>query len=206
MDDNDYKNIEFLDNCITWENSITVDVGANCGEYTAYFRKRHGGTGIIYSFELHPDTYNTLYDRFNHVKNIKLFNCAVSDIDGEIEYFKGVDSFTNNIIGHDMNFTSNESLGTIMSMRLDTVLNCESVINLIKIDVEGAELAVLKGMKYIIDRVKYILVECHLDEDWDEIKHILLNEYKLSCINILTGEPININSNRAYQCFCERIV
>lgn len=26
MDDNDYKNIEFLDNCITWENSITVNV------------------------------------------------------------------------------------------------------------------------------------------------------------------------------------
>ena len=158
----------------------------------------------IYSIELHPETYNQLKSKFENDQNIKTFNYAVCDIDSEIEYFKGKDAWTNNIIGHDMSFTKNESLGKIQGITLDSLLKNENKIKLIKIDVEGAEKLVLNGMKKIINNVENILIECHLDEDWDEIKNILIGELNLSCINIKDNIEVNNNSNRVYQCLCKK--
>jgi len=84
-------------------------------------------------------------------------------------------------------------------------LKDEELINLIKIDVEGAELLVLKGMYKTIDKVEFLLVECHLDEDWDTIRNILLNDFKLSCENYLENTEITMDSKRPYQCFCKKI-
>jgi FkbM family methyltransferase len=56
-------------------------------------------------------------------------------------------------------------MGKTESIRLDTFLKYIEHINLIKIDVEGAELMVLEGLENIINKVDYILVECHLNKD-----------------------------------------
>ena len=103
-----------------------------------------------------------------------------------------------------MPFTKNESLGKIQGITLDSLLKNENKIKLIKIDVEGAEKLVLNGMKKIINNVENILIECHLDEDWDEIKNILIGELNLSCINIKDNIEVNNNSNRVYQCLCKK--
>lgn len=203
MDNNDLKNFEVLSQIIT-EGDILVDVGSNYGDYTDFFKSKLNGTGTIYSIELHPETYNELKSKFENDQNIKTFNYAVCDIDSEIEYFKGKDAWTNNIIGHDMSFTKNESLGKIQGITLDSLLKNENKIKLIKIDVEGAEKLVLNGMKKIINNVENILIECHLDEDWDEIKNILIGELNLSCINIKDSIEVNNNSNRVYQCLCKK--
>jgi FkbM family methyltransferase len=203
MDNNDLKNFEVLSQIIT-EGDILVDVGSNYGDYTDFFKSKLNGTGTIYSIELHPETYNQLKSKFENDQNIKTFNYAVCDIDSEIEYFKGKDAWTNNIIGHDMSFTKNESLGKIQGITLDSLLKNENKIKLIKIDVEGAEKLVLNGMKKIINNVENILIECHLDEDWDEIKNILIGELNLSCINIKDNIEVNNNSNRVYQCLCKK--
>ena len=63
---------------------------------------------------------------------------------------------------------------------------------------------VLNGMVNSIDKINYIVIECHLDEDWDEIKDLLLNKFNFTCQNILSNEIINNNSKRAYQCFCSK--
>jgi len=203
MDSNDLKNFEVLSQLIT-DGDVLVDVGSNYGDYTDFFKNKLNGTGIIYSIELHPKTYNQLKSKFENDKNIKTFNYAVCDVDGEIEYFEGKDAWTNNIIGHDMSFTKNESLGKIQGITLDSLLENEKKIKLIKIDVEGAEKLVLNGMKKIINNVENILIECHLDEDWNEIKNILIGELNLSCINIKDNIEVKDNSNRAYQCLCKK--
>jgi hypothetical protein len=103
-----------------------------------------------------------------------------------------------------MDYKPNSSLGTIKSIRLDTLLNDETEIDLIKIDVEGAEYLVLEGISEIINKTKHILVECHLDEDWEKIRKKLIDEYNLNCTNVISGEIITPYSNRAYQCFCKK--
>ena len=203
MDSNDIKVSEFLKQFIN-KNDVLVDVGANNGDYTEFFKHQLSGTGKIYSLELHPKTYLSLKNKFSNDSNIECFNIAVSNEDGECIYFSGKDSFTHNIIGHDMNYEPNSSLGTIKSIRLDSLLNDETKIDLIKIDVEGAEYLVLEGISGIINKTKHILVECHLDKDWEKIRKKLIDEYQLNCTNVISGEIITPYSNRAYQCFCKK--
>jgi FkbM family methyltransferase len=203
MDSNDLKNFQILSEIIK-EGDVLVDVGANYGDYTEFFKSKLNGTGTIYSVELHPETYQQLESKFKNNQNIKTFNYAICDIDGEIEYFKGRDAWTNNIIGHDMSFTKNQSLGMIQGITLDTLLKYEKKINLIKIDVEGAEKLVLKGMKNIINNVDNLLIECHLDKDWVEIKDTLIVDLNLLCTDINSGEEVTNNSNRVYQCLCKK--
>lgn len=204
MDNNDLKNFEFLSKYIS-ENDILVDVGSNHGDYTTFFKNKLNGTGLIYSIELDSNNFLILENKFKNDKNIKLFNNAVSNTDELITLYKGRDAYTHNIIGHDMDFKPNEQIGKIKGLRLDTLLKNESIVSLIKIDVEGAELLVLQGMEDIIHKVKNILVECHLNEHWDDIKDLLINSYKLYCINIGTSEIITNKSTRAYQCFCKNL-
>lgn len=204
MDNNDLKNFEFLKNIIKHED-VLVDVGANFGDYSSFFSEQLNNTGKIYAIELHPDTCSQLVNKFKQNKNIVVLNYAVCDINGEVEYFAGKDAWTNNIIGHDMEFVKNQSLGKINSIRLDELLKNEGKIKLIKIDVEGAERLVLDGMENIIDKVENILIECHLDKDWEGIKNKIITQFEMECVNIHSGDLIVKSSQRAYQCFCKKL-
>jgi len=202
MDSNDLNNFELLSKIIK-EGDVLVDIGANYGDYTNHFKKILNGSGKIYSIELHPDTYNVLNEKFGNEPNISVFNYAVSNTNDMIPFYKGNDAWTNNIIGHDTSFRQNEKIGDIQGIRLDTLLENEARVKVLKIDVEGAENLVLEGIKGVYDKVDNILIECHLDEDWDEIRNMLINEYKFKCINLGNNEEINNESGRAYQCFCK---
>ena len=62
MDSNDLKNFEILTPIIK-EGDILVDIGANYGDYTDFFKRCLNGTGKIYSVELHPDTFKFLHNK-----------------------------------------------------------------------------------------------------------------------------------------------
>lgn len=203
MDNNDRKNLEKISDLIEI-GDILVDVGANVGDYTDFFKNKLNNSGKIYSIELAPETFIKLKKKFDSYENIILINKAVSDTNGEIIFYRGKDSFTNNIIGHDMEYRPYTEAGKIESVRLDSLLVNELFIKLIKIDVEGAENLVLKGLEGIIEKIKYILLECHLDKDWPEIREIILNNYDLECYNVLNNIKITHESSRPYQCLCKQ--
>ena len=201
MDSNDLIVIEKIDSLIN-ENDVVVDVGSNYGDYTEFFTKKLNGTGKIYSVELHPYTFSQLKNKFLNNENVKLYNNAICDRNELIDYYEGNDSCTNNIIGHDMNFKSNNLIGQIEGITLDKLLKNEDKIRLIKIDVEGSEKLVLGGMINTFSKIDYMLIECHLDKDWDEIKLILLEYF--TCKNVINEEEITHNSKRQYQCLCKK--
>ena len=183
---------------------VCVDIGANVGIYTKLFLKELKGTGTVYSVELVPQTFNILVNDFGHWPNLKIVNCAISDIDGEIKYYAGRDSCTNNIIGHDMEFTKNNEIGQIKSMTMDTLLKEEKHIRLIKIDVEGAETQVLRGMTETFKKTDLIFLECHLDKDWPELAKILIEENDFEVFRMGSDELVSINDRRPYHAFCKR--
>lgn len=207
MDHHDSKNFILLSNIIS-EGDVLVDVGAHLGTYTDFFLSKLGNTGKVYSLELSQKTYLSLSKKYVNKNNIILLNKAVSDIDGDIDFYEAHDSHLNNIMGHDVLYNKHNVKGKTESVRLDTLLKNEQKIKLIKIDVEGAEHFVLLGLENIIDRVDYILVECHLQEYWNTIKNILINKYKLKCINNSADSKdineLNENSELMYQCFCQK--
>ena len=204
MDNIDIINMSKLVGLIK-NNGVLVDVGANVGDYTHFFLNNINDDGKVYAIELSSETCNILNTKFRDNKNVIVLNNAVSDNNDVINYYGDRENTCmNNIIGYDMCLKENNVLGQVKAITLDELLKEEELINLIKIDVEGAELLVLKGMYKTIDKVEFLLVECHLDEDWDTIRNILLNDFKLSCENYLENTQITMDSKRPYQCFCKK--
>lgn len=207
MDHHDTKNFTLL-RSIVEPNDVVVDVGAHLGTYTSFFQSLLKDTGKIYSIELSNQTYQNLQKKFGNKTNTVIFNYAVSDVNGEIPFYEAHDNHLNNIMGHDVHYKKQEKKGVISSIRLDTLLETEKKIKLVKIDVEGAEHLVLNGMEKIIDKVDYILVECHLQEYWNIIKDILLKKYSMTCINNSADAKdtieLNEHSDLMYQCFCKK--
>tara|TARA_R100000008_G_C3578985_1_gene167147 strand:+ start:575 stop:1192 length:618 start_codon:yes stop_codon:yes gene_type:complete len=205
MDQHDHKNMEVMDRFrLIRSGDTVVDVGACHGVYMGYFTYHLGFTGKIYCVELSPSNMEYLKQKYQDKGNIEFVTAAASDSDGSITYHKGVTDQTFTILDHDTSFKKLEEEGIAESITLDTLLKDETNIKMIKIDVEGAELKVLKGMKDTANKVQTMLLENHFDEDWPEIRQILLEEYGFTCYDVERETAINMNSNRPYQCLCTR--
>ena len=96
------------------------DIGAHVGHYVEEFQRLIGESGKIEAFELNPDNYQKLKQKFATCNNIVIHNVAVSDHNGQIDYYAGADSYTGNIVGHDTSYKPNRCRGKCTSLRLDT--------------------------------------------------------------------------------------
>ena len=179
---------------------VVVDVGACQGTYLYMFLGILGATGKIHAIEMMPHNYKSIEFRFGHFPNVQFHNVAISDKNGiEPMYLAEGQNEMCGILEH-----NGTKIGQINSVTLDELLKDEDDISLIKIDVEGAELKVINGMKDVMKRTKSLMIECHDDEIWPEIRRILIEENGFSCYNIEKREIITETSDRAYQCFCRR--
>jgi len=189
----------FTHNDIVSLGDTIVDVGACQGVYLHMFISLMGATGKIHAIEMMPQNYEFLQLRCGHLPNVEFYNLAVSDKDDWESIYITDTHETCGIME-----SNGTKIGNITSTTLDTLLQDEGEIDLIKIDVEGAELKVLQGMKEVIKRTKQILVEIHNDEIWDEIRDILIEKNDFSCYDIERKRAIDNTSPRPYQCFCRR--
>ncbi|MFW9896175.1 MAG: FkbM family methyltransferase [Candidatus Thorarchaeota archaeon] len=130
------------------------DIGANIGIYSMLFSRY---SKFTYAFEPLPRNIRFLYRtiKLNKIRNVKIVPCAVADKDGQSWFQKG-DSIAEGKL---------DSGGTVQvrTVSLDTYIT-ENVIkpNLLKIDVEGAELLILEGAKqYLLKERPIILIETH---------------------------------------------
>lgn len=184
---------------IVTEGMTVFDVGSHQGAYTHRFLEETGETGMVICFEMNPDNITSLFHRYGSCDNVQIVHTAVSDQDGTEPYFQGADSWTCNVIGHNTSYEANRQVGTIPSMRLDTHYD-GFVVDFMKIDVEGAEYKVLKGCKGIIKNIKRMLIECHFEDDWPEIRDLVFNQYRYVGKNLMTDEPVDAGTEaRPYQ-------
>ena len=138
------------------EGHIVIDVGANIGYYTLIFAQLAGTTGKVFAFEPEPKNFELLQKnvKVNDYSNTINENYAVSDSNGNVSLFLA----KNGIVGHRIsNFDINLNSILVKKITLDdyfTKLNLIDKINFVKIDVEGFEFGVLKGMTRIIEKSK----------------------------------------------------
>lgn len=143
------------------EGDCMLDIGANVGIHSALGSVLAGKEGAIYSFEALPDTFERLrvLESRNRFRNIKAWNVAVSDKDGFVDIFPGPPDHTGTTSLRNVDEKGAGGI-KVSARRLDSLIDDIPRVKLIKIDVEGAEMLALRGMKDLINRDQpYVLAE-----------------------------------------------
>ena len=123
-----------------------LDIGANIGNHSVFFADDFLQ---VYSFEPLTQNFDLLKINSKLKKNITVFNVAASDKDeSKIISFPSAIDFGHSKIVEDGEFIDNQS-ENIQAKNLDIFLRDNNIgkIKFIKIDVEGFEFRVLKGLK-----------------------------------------------------------
>ena len=130
-----------------------VDVGANLGWYTC-LACRQMPEGVVYGFEMDDLNFALLKNNIaiNGFTNVEVFNLAVFDSSGETHYQRSGDRPNSNFtLRLDNTVEKDLSIVSVGSITLDEFFEEKSIVpDVVKIDVEGAEMNVLKGMTRIL--------------------------------------------------------
>jgi FkbM family methyltransferase len=124
-----------------------IDIGAHIGEYTLLAAHAVGESGQVHGFEPQPGIFPILRDnvQMNRLRNVTL-NCkAVSNSIGEVE-FEVFSEPSISSIRKQVASASAEQLVKVATISLDVYWSQQDAkIDLIKVDVEGAEKLVFEG-------------------------------------------------------------
>jgi FkbM family methyltransferase len=137
--------------------SVVVDVGANLGFFTLQLARRLR-SGHVHAFEPHP-SLGELLGRTVHVNGVRdrvtIHSFCLSDRDGPIKmYFPQGHLGGGRIVPGKTSESAQHRQEAFMDSErktLDGVLPAGTAVDLVKIDVEGHELSVLRGMRRVID-------------------------------------------------------
>jgi FkbM family methyltransferase len=139
------------------------DIGTNIGVVAATLARQMGSRGHVHAFEPSPETIKVAAATLalNGLDNFTLTEAAVSDRDGEMTFQATPgNSAIASASRHDFPFL-NEWVQIVVPMRrVDTLVSerdCDNLV-LIKIDVEGHELKVLRGATSTIQKFKPTVV------------------------------------------------
>lgn len=140
------------------EGDIVFDIGAHVGFYTLLSSKLVGKQGRVFSFE--PLPRNLLYLKrhveMNKCRNVTIIEVAVSDKDGILQFNNGNNSSVGRIV------SNGDMKVKVISLDKQIEKNNFPTPNIIKIDVEGEELKVLRGaQKLLRDNHPILLLATH---------------------------------------------
>jgi FkbM family methyltransferase len=136
-----------------------IDVGAHIGTFSVPFAQRVGETGLLVSFEADPANFGLLERNIRDnglAARVRLVHGVASDQDGVYEkgYTSEGNSGTHSFVpaagGH----------GGVHSVRVESWWDREcpgQPVHLIKVDTEGAEVAVLRACRSLIEKFRPIL-------------------------------------------------
>lgn len=134
---------------------VFVDIGANIGYYTLLGSTLVGAKGTVVSIEASPAIFEQLRENavINGASNVRLVNHAVSDTAGELPLYGGT-RWNRGASSTTVHEFDQEPEARVPAAPLDTLLSKHEMerIALIKIDIEGGELPVLRRLLDTLDK------------------------------------------------------
>lgn len=178
------------------EGDVVIDCGACIGLATLFFAQKVGKNGTVVAIEPEKTNFNFLIKTVDNNKdkfpNILPLNCAIYKKDSNLTLFLSklnIGSHTiysNNKI--EKKLTTN--LEEIKAMKIDTIVKNLKLkkVDIIKIDIEGAEIDALLGAESTISflKPKLIIAIYHNKDDETKIKTLLLKynpSYNFKVVN-----------------------
>ena len=150
---------------------VILDVGAHVGYYTRLFAAGTGDSGRVIAFEPHPRTHRTLQDNLRRLSNVTALQVAAAEEAGCAELYDYLMMSASGSLHYDENIAAlqqaqmNESdvaprrqggfemqTYRVATAAIDECLQEMGIgqVDLVKMDIEGAEIAALRGMKQTI--------------------------------------------------------
>lgn len=171
-----------------------LDIGANIGNVA----KRVSTLPCIktvYAIEPNKNSFNFLIENLKNVSNAKLINAAISDTTGIIDLYSGNGtSETVNII--ETSYANQQKINSINCITLDSLCKkLQTNFDILKIDVEGSEILVLKEGIETINSCICTLLEVHTSDIFKQLLIIAKeNNWKILCAKHYHTVDLN-NSN-----------
>jgi FkbM family methyltransferase len=129
-----------------------LDVGANVGYYTVLSAVLAGPGGAVWSFEPNPRNAAFLrrHAEINGLRQVRVEEAAASDAVGVARFDFGTGSGTGHLAA--------DGPIEVRTLRLDDVCAAHRIVpRVVKIDVEGAEAAVLDGFAATVDAARPVI-------------------------------------------------
>lgn len=184
-----------------------LDIGAHFGYFSLLASELVAAEGRVLSVEASSQTFITLLKNLGERKNIKCLNIACTSSDGPISFFQFPVMYSEY---NSLDYTQYEETEwvkeyaaeeiTIEGLSVDSILKREVVVpKLIKIDVEGAEEQVVRGMTELMkqkevpflamefiahDKSNVHLAAAKILERNGYLAHLILEDGTLSKINV----------------------
>ena len=147
-----------------------IDIGSNKGQFIMLIEQLFPHK-IIYSFEPIEEVLKKQKRFFNYKKNIFFYNFALGGNSSTKEFFitKRMDSssfFKVDTKNDKSNYYTIKNKTNIQIRTLDEIIIDQKVVNpiLMKIDVQGYEIEVLKGSEKMLEKIDYLLIEVSENE------------------------------------------
>jgi FkbM family methyltransferase len=177
-------------------NPLILDIGAYIGLSIIYFKQLYPNSQII-AFEPNSVAFKILEENIfnNNLKDIELHNTAIHKKDGFKEMYidnTGMDRYSVASFNKDAwNREVQSDKIEVKIERLHKYLNKD--IDLLKLDVEGSEQAILKDIAKYFNRIKNIILEYHPtpNQNIDNILKLLNKKYDIEIFE--EGKQINKN-------------
>lgn len=135
---------------------VVYDVGGNCGQMALYFSAQVGSSGKVFTFEPVPENFSRLSGniRINGLANVEAFETAVgSDQEPKSFCFDSSHHTMGTFASTMVKLAAWEQTITVACTTLDAwAVGGRPGPSVIKIDVEGAGMEVIKGAAGLIDK------------------------------------------------------
>lgn len=148
-----------------------LDIGAHVGYYSCRYAKKVGANGRIFSFEPHPRTFATLKHNVAKLPQVTAVQLALAEQEGTAELHDYLMMSASGSLHYDESMAALQKAQTqandiaprigqtfaaqtftVRTTPVDTFLSAHGIsqVDLVKMDIEGAEIGALRGMQQTI--------------------------------------------------------
>ncbi|HVO72422.1 MAG TPA: FkbM family methyltransferase, partial [Ignavibacteriaceae bacterium] len=159
---------------------VIYDCGANVGTSCIYFKKLYPDARIK-AFEADPMIADILLQNLKDFQNIEVIKKAVWINDDGLEISQeGADAAS---------IYMNKNKIKVASINLNKMLEAEDHIDMLKIDIEGAESEVVKSCRENLHKAESIFIEYHSFLNYEQDLGAILNSLKENGFRYFIKQP-----------------
>lgn len=137
---------------------VVIDVGAGIGEDAVVLSHLVGPSGRVHAIEAHPGTYACLVStvQLSKLANVETHKLAITQANGTVSISDDAHHLANSIV-------SGSGGLEVEAQSLDHFIEQSGhpAIDLLKMNIEGAELGAMLGLDQQAGKVRHLAISCH---------------------------------------------